>query len=135
MSFTIPTRRDLLRSLGGGIGMIGLRSLLADDSAAASGVPASSVKPPHFTPRAKRMIWLFMHGGPSHVDLFDPKPELSRYAGKPLPESFGEVMTRRQVATNPLLPPVIRSRPARSPIASGNTTSAAGCRPLPVISG
>jgi hypothetical protein len=54
---------------------------------------------------------LFMHGGPSHVDLFDPKPELVKYAGQPLPESFGEVMTRRKVATNPLLAPVKPFRP------------------------
>ena len=40
---------------------------------------------PHFEPRVKNVIWLFMHGGPSQVDLFDPKPELARLAGKPLP--------------------------------------------------
>ncbi len=61
---------------------------------------------PHFTPRAKRVIYLFMHGGPSHVDLFDPKPELEQYSGQPLPESFGKVMTRRNVARNPLLAPL-----------------------------
>ena len=53
------------------------------------------------------IIWLFMHGGPSHVDLFDPKPDLIKYAGQPLPESFGPVMTRRKVAQNPLLPSVM----------------------------
>ena len=52
-----------------------------------------------------------MHGGPSHVDLFDPKPDLIRFAGQPLPESFGPVMTRRKVAENPLLPPVKPFRP------------------------
>lgn len=62
-------------------------------------------------PRAKRVIWLFMHGGPSHVDLLDPKPALAKYGGEPLPESFGEVMTRRDVARNPLLAPVRRFRP------------------------
>ena len=60
----------------------------------------------HFPAKAKRVIWLFMHGGPSHVDLFDPKPELIRHAGKPLPESYGTVETRRKVAQNPLLAPV-----------------------------
>jgi hypothetical protein len=55
---------------------------------------------------AKRVIWLFMHGGPSQVDLFDPKPDLVKYAGEPLPDSFGAVMTRRNVAKNPLLGPV-----------------------------
>ena len=52
-----------------------------------------------------------MHGGPSHVDLFDPKPELSKYAGQPLPDSFGNVMTRRKVAKNPLLGPIKPFRP------------------------
>jgi hypothetical protein len=52
-----------------------------------------------------------MHGGPSHIDLFDPKPELKRLAGQPLPESFGAVTTRRKVAENPLLPAVRPLRP------------------------
>ena len=47
-----------------------------------------------------------MHGGPSHVDLFDPKPDLVKYAGQPVPDSFGSVMTRRNVAKNPLLGPI-----------------------------
>jgi len=63
-------------------------------------------KPPHHDPQAKAMISMFMHGGPSHVDLFDPKPDLVRLAGQPLPECFGPVMTRRKVAANPLLGPV-----------------------------
>ena len=70
----------------------------------------------HFGPRAKRVIWLFMHGGPSQVDLFDPKPELVRLSGQPLPESFGQVMTRRNVARNPLLGPI---RPFRKRGESG----------------
>jgi hypothetical protein len=52
-----------------------------------------------------------MHGGPSHVDLFDPKPVLTKYAGQPLPESFGQVMTRRDVAKNPLMAPIRPFRP------------------------
>ncbi len=85
-----------------------LKSLLGSETARASDSSSNPLAPksPHFAPRAKRMIWLFMHGGPSHVDLFDPKPELDKYAGQPLPESFGQVMTRRDVAKNPLLPTV-----------------------------
>jgi hypothetical protein len=60
-------------------------------------------KPAHFPARARRVISLFMHGGPSHLETFDPKPELQRLGGQPLPESFGAVMTRRHVARNPLL--------------------------------
>ncbi|MCA8995544.1 MAG: DUF1501 domain-containing protein [Planctomycetaceae bacterium] len=66
---------------------------------------------PHFPARARRIIFLFMHGGPSHMDLFDPKPNLIKYAGQPLPESFGTVMTRRKVGENPLLAPVRPFRP------------------------
>lgn len=91
--------------------MLALASMLNDDgyrSRATAAAPASDLapKPPHFKPKAKRVIWLFMHGGPSHVDLFDPKPDLRKFAGKPLPESFGAVMTRRAVAKNPLLGPI-----------------------------
>ena len=57
------------------------------------------------------MVWLFMHGGPSHVDLFDPKPDLKKYAGQPVPDSFGKIMTRRRVAQNPLLGPIKPFRP------------------------
>ena len=83
----------MLQSTAAGLSSVALSHLLADSR-------------PHFPAKAKRVIWLFMHGGPSHVDLFDPKPELTRYAGKPLPESYGNVETRRKVAQNPLLAPV-----------------------------
>lgn len=110
----MPTRRDFLSQAGGGLGMIALASLLASESpsvASEKATPTDGLPQPHFVPRVKRVVWLFMHGGPSHVDLFDPKPELIRHAGKPLPESFGSVMTRRKVAENPLLAPVKSFRP------------------------
>jgi uncharacterized protein (DUF1501 family) len=106
----IPSRREFLRSAGGGVGMMALRSLILGGGNAWGGSRGGPGKP-HFQPRAKRMIWLFMHGGPSHVDLFDPKPELQRFAGMPVPASFGEVMTRRPVAKNPLLAPIKPFRP------------------------
>lgn len=96
------SRRQFLSGAAGGIGAMALHSLLLADEGSVGH---------HFQPKAKRVIWLFMHGGPSHVDLFDPKPELARHAGQPVPESFGEVMTRRQVAKNPLLPAVKPFRP------------------------
>ena len=111
------SRRDFLLRAGGGLGAIALASLLEPGNLPTAGAnEAPAVDPlaprrPHFEPRAKRVIWLFMHGGPSHVDLFDPKPELIRYAGQPLPESFGPVMTRRKVGQNPLLGPVRPFRP------------------------
>jgi hypothetical protein len=110
-------RRDFLREAGGGFGAVALATMLGQErrSSAAGSVAAAhsagSPPAPHFTPRAKRVIYLFMHGGPSHVDLFDPKPDLIRYAGQPLPAEFGEVMTRRKVATNPLLGSIRKFRP------------------------
>src|SRR5688500_6190751 len=82
MTAPAPSRRRMLRTFANGFGVLGLAQLLASEGRAAetAGPPA-----PHFTPRAKRVIFLFMSGGPSHVDLFDPKPRLFDYAGKPLP--------------------------------------------------
>jgi hypothetical protein len=102
------SRRAFLAQAGGGMGMLALASLLSGEGRASA---AQREQKPHFEPRVKRVIWLFMHGGPSHVDLFDPKPDLVRLAGEPLPASFGAVMTRRKVAENPLLAPVKPLRP------------------------
>jgi hypothetical protein len=102
------SRRGFLAQAGGGLGMLALASLVSSERTA---LAAPREQRTHFEPRVKRVIWLFMHGGPSHVDLFDPKPDLARLAGEPLPESFGAVMTRRKVAENPLLAPVKPLRP------------------------
>jgi hypothetical protein len=106
------SRRQFLSQAGGGAGMIALATMLAEKTPAAA--PRTSLqapRPTHFPARASRVIWLFMHGGPSHVDLLDPKPELVRYAGQELPASFGQVMTRRDVASNPLMGPIRPFRP------------------------
>src|ERR1700682_6086392 len=83
------SRRELLRVSSTGFGSLALAGLLADEARAATiGSGAASplaVKPPHFAPKAKRVIFLFMHGGPSQVDTFDYKPLLNRDSGKPLP--------------------------------------------------
>ena len=78
------SRRYLLRRSTCGFGLMGLASLLSNQ---ASGQTANPLAPrrPHFAPRAKRVIFLFMHGGPSHIDTFDPKPRLIADHGKPLP--------------------------------------------------
>jgi hypothetical protein len=99
-------RRDFLSYAGAGLGALALASLLDIGKSCHAGDSSIGARQPHFKPRVRRVIWLFMHGGPSHVDLFDPKPELNKLAGKPLPDSFGMVMTRRKVAENPLLPPL-----------------------------
>jgi hypothetical protein len=99
------TRREFLHEAGGGFGALALAWLISQDHCRAA--PASpdplSPKPPHFTAKVQRVIYLFMHGGPSHLETFDPKPDLQRLAGHPLPPSFGMVATRRKVAHNPLL--------------------------------
>jgi hypothetical protein len=82
------TRREMLHRFGTGMGALGLASTLAGDSSFASpgnGATASNplaAKPPMFAPRAKRIIHLFMNGGPSQVDTFDPKPQLTKYDGQ-----------------------------------------------------
>ena len=87
--FGLLTRRELLRRAGIGFGMLGLGAVLGQEFASSaladSGVNPLTPKPPHFPGKAKHVIHLFMNGGPSHVDTFDPKPALQTYAGKELP--------------------------------------------------
>lgn len=73
----------MLACLAGGFGSVGLASLLGEASAAETSTAALSL--PHHEPRAKRVIFLFMNGGPSQIDTFDPKPDLARWEGKRLP--------------------------------------------------
>jgi hypothetical protein len=82
-SASLLSRRELLRTSSIGFGSLALAALLGNDSAAAENPLAP--KQPHFAPKAKRVIFLFMHGGPSHVDTIDHKPLLTRDDGKPLP--------------------------------------------------
>jgi hypothetical protein len=108
----LPDRRHFLRNAGCGFGAIALAAMLAeegklfaDDGRDELGRSPDPLAPrkPHFEPTAKRVIFLFMSGGPSHVDTFDPKPELTRLHGEKLPASFGPVKTRRGVDKNKLL--------------------------------
>ncbi len=79
ITHTPISRRYLLRRSACGFGLMGLTSLLAESA------DPLAPKPPHFPAKAKRVIFLFMHGGPSHIDTFDPKPRLVKDHGKPLP--------------------------------------------------
>src|SRR5439155_22507277 len=77
------SRREVLCHIGGGIGALGLSTVFADAGWLKT-TPTTANNPlapraPHFTPRAKRLIFLFMNGGPSHVDTFDPKPALKQH--------------------------------------------------------
>src|SRR4030081_1057275 len=85
------TRRDTLRTIGSGFGMLGLGGILG---ASDLGRNPLEVKPSHFPAKAKRVIFLFLNGGPSQVDTFDPKPMLDKYNGKPMPA--GNLKTERK---------------------------------------
>src|SRR5258705_8684724 len=103
-------RREFLRRAGGGFGALALAQLLQGSALGAEiEEEARDVRQPllprkpHFPARAKSVIFLFMEGGPSHLDTFDPKPKLNELAGQPLPESFGKVITAMGEAGAPLL--------------------------------
>lgn len=88
------SRRDLLRVSSAGFGSLALAGLLGQEQASAAGSSDPlAVKPPHFPARAKRVIFLFMHGGPSQMDTFDYKPLLKRDHGKPLPFARPKVVS------------------------------------------
>src|SRR6516165_7697473 len=82
------SRREFLTRSGMGMGALGFAALLGESgrlTASPAGVNPLSPHGPHFPAKAKRVIHLFMNGGPSHLDTFDPKPMLAKFAGKPLP--------------------------------------------------
>ena len=79
------SRRALLRDGALGFGALGLAGLLADQGLAAPKANPLEPRAPHFAPKAKQVIFLFMHGGPSSIDTFDPKPYLYKHNGEPLP--------------------------------------------------
>jgi hypothetical protein len=85
------SRREALRRTGMGLGWLGAASLLAEETRAATATPAASSmapRPPHFQPRARAVIHIFANGGPSHLDTFDPKPALEKYAGREIPHNL-----------------------------------------------
>src|SRR5713101_2373259 len=106
------TRRDILARAGHGFGAIALGSLLSKPSllgkpaSAAIRVNPLAAKPPNFAPKAKSVIFLFMVGGPSHIDTFDPKPALKKYEG---PKAAGRLWQSEQ--------PVHRRRHAAASLA------------------
>jgi len=89
------TRREFLAKAGAGFGAMAMSSLLS---------AADSATKPHYPARAKSVIFLFMEGGPSAMDTFDPKPLLNQLAGKPLPPSFKPVITPMGEFHSPILP-------------------------------
>src|SRR3954471_608711 len=78
------TRRHFFSRASGGVGIAALASLLSNDAKASEALPGL----PHFPPKAKRVIYLFQHGAPSQLDLFDYKPNLTQLRGTELPDSI-----------------------------------------------
>src|SRR5207302_9926141 len=99
----VSSRREFFAQAGSGLAGIALSSMLQQDGRAATIVDALAPKQPHFAPKAKSVIWLFMEGGPSHIDLFDPKPKLTELNGQPMPASFGRPITAMGTGGNTLL--------------------------------
>jgi hypothetical protein len=84
------SRREFLRDASCGFGGLALASLLHQEEARAGATDPLAPKPPHLPARARAVIFLFMAGGPSHLETFDPKPLLNRLDGQPRPAEFGE---------------------------------------------
>ncbi|MGE9268483.1 MAG: DUF1501 domain-containing protein, partial [Verrucomicrobiales bacterium] len=105
----LTNRRDFLKRAGGGFGALAAAGVLGNTGLmSALGNQGSVVNPlqpkvPKLPGTAKRVIFLFMEGGPSHLDICDPKPLLNKLAGQKLPESFGKVVTAMGEADAPLL--------------------------------
>ena len=100
------SRREMLAASGAGFGslaLVGLRGSRALGSTASADLSPLAAKPAHQAGRAKSVIFLFMEGGPSHIDLFDPKPALEQLAGQPVPKSFGRVITSMGEFDSPIL--------------------------------
>ena len=98
------SRRTLLQNTACGFGSLALAGLISAQPANAADRHTTSShplapKPSHFLPRAKRVIFLYMSGGPSHVDTFDYKPLLQRDHGKPLPGGVPKLQERRKLGT------------------------------------
>jgi hypothetical protein len=98
----IMTRRQVLQGSACGFGAVALAALLAEQAAAAVGEAPT----PHFTPRAKRVIFLFMQGGPSHMDLFDFKPRLKKESGRKLPYALPRAEATVGLENTRLLGPI-----------------------------
>jgi hypothetical protein len=100
------SRRDFLARAGGGLGLLALLDLLQRDASAKETDATNPIvaRSPHVPPRARSVIWCFLDGGPSHIDLFDPKPALTKLDGQPLPSSFKRPVTAMgRTAFTPLL--------------------------------
>ena len=97
------TRRSFLADTGMGFTGLALSAMMFRDGIARAESRTAPDGKPHFPPKAKSVIWIFLCGGVSHVESFDPKPELERLAGQPMPASFGKVITAMGTGNNSLM--------------------------------
>src|ERR1700682_4549210 len=101
------TRRAMLMNTSRGLGAVALAGMLEQDGllpkAYAAPTNPLAPKPPHFTSKAKSLIWLHMYGAPATIDLFDYKPDLIKLAGQPIPDSFGKIELGTAGGRGPLL--------------------------------
>ncbi len=104
-NWPVSNRREFFTRAGSGLAGMALASMLGEDRALGAVTHADPLAPkkPHHLPSAKSVIWLFMEGGPSHLDLFDPKPRLNEMHGQPMPASFGKPITAMGTASNTLM--------------------------------
>ncbi|MCP4506757.1 MAG: DUF1501 domain-containing protein [Fuerstiella sp.] len=91
------SRREMLSTAGTGFGALPLAAILGSEGR------ATDAELPHRSAKATSVIFLFMEGGPSHIDLFDPKPLLRKLAGQSLPDSFEKPVTAMGEVNSPLL--------------------------------
>ncbi|WP_372718109.1 DUF1501 domain-containing protein [Novipirellula sp.] len=106
MNHILPNRRRFLSEMGMGLSSVALASLLQRDADASSIGWAPPTGQPHFPPKAKNVIWLFMNGGVSQMESFDPKPMLTKYGGKTISETpFAEAQDPAKLALERLVAP------------------------------
>ena len=96
--WNVRSRREFFQAAGTGLAGLALSSMLQ-----AEAPDPLAPKAGHYAPKAKSIIWCFMEGGPSHLDLFDPKPKLDELSGQPMPSSFGKPITAMGTASNTLM--------------------------------
>jgi hypothetical protein len=101
-NWPVRTRREFFTRAGSGLAGLALSSLIAEAAPKSSADPMAP-RDPHHKPTARSVIFLFMEGGPSHIDLFDPKPKLNEMHGQPMPSSFGKLITAMGTASNALM--------------------------------
>jgi len=97
----VRSRREFFTSAGSGLAGLALSTMMAE--AAPKKADLLATHPPHHTAKAKSIIFLFMEGGPSHIDLFDPKPKLKELHGQPMPASFGKPITAMGTGNNSIM--------------------------------